>query len=51
MRRSPLTRTRVASSAPRITPAPKIGQNRSSQGESAGSAARAITGRKVAVTM
>ena len=44
------TNPNVASTAPAITPAPNSGQNRSSQRE-AGSAWRAITGRKVAVTM
>ena len=41
---------RAESSAPQTMPAPKIGQNRSISGEP-GIAARAITGRKVAVTM
>ena len=44
------TGSRTVSSAPTATPMPKIGQNRSSQTEP-GSACRAITGRKVAVTM
>jgi hypothetical protein len=42
---------RVDSSAPSATPAPKMGQNRSGHTEPAGKAARAITGRKVAVTI
>ena len=47
---SSVTRNRVASSAPSITPKPKMGQNMSSHGDP-GRAPRAITGRKVAVTM
>jgi uncharacterized Ntn-hydrolase superfamily protein len=38
---------RVANQAPVITPRPKSGRNKSSQGE-LGKAARAITGKKVA---
>ncbi len=43
--------SRAPSSAPAISAAPNIGQNRSGHRECAGSAARAITGRKVAVMM
>ena len=42
---------RVDSAAPKATPAPNSGQNRSGHGEPAGKAARAMTGKNVAVTM